>query len=278
VPLYPLRSSWPRISGVHVLAWPGGEVGGREGRSVTFTEIGRPALSGTSRATTCRCKGRFLVEPTTGAIIESTVWRTHECFASIVVPPPGSKTTVTPSGHSVPECSTPGSPSRRWPSASTRPTCTVSFLRGVAQHREGLGPFFWSQARLARRHQVWRCSMKHGLCASGASCLPFFSSAHRRSPRRRRDSSRTLRAVQRDVLPANLAHYRYDLQVGPGEYDRIRVHRVVKEQSPGKPGKLATPSCSSGPADILRHALHRAAHLEDRPGALDCGVSRQAGP
>ena len=52
-------------------------------------------------------------------------------------------------------------------------------------------------------------------------------------------STPRLRAVQRNILPANLAHYRYDLQVGPGDHDMIRVHRIVKEQSPGKPGKLA---------------------------------------
>ena len=81
--------------------------------------------------------------------------------------------------------------------------------------------------------------MKHGLCASGALMLAVLLVGAPSIAAPAQGFKPTLRAVQRDVLPANLAHYRYDLQVGPGEYDRIRVHRVVKEQSPGKPGKLA---------------------------------------
>ena len=39
----------------------------------------------------------------------------------------------------------------------------------------------------------------------------------------------------REMLTSDVAHYTFLVQVGPGEYDRILVHRVVKEDSPYRP-------------------------------------------
>jgi len=36
----------------------------------------------------------------------------------------------------------------------------------------------------------------------------------------------------REVLIGNIAHYEFLVQVGPGEFDRIKLHRVVKERRP----------------------------------------------
>jgi hypothetical protein len=62
------------------------EVDGVKVRAVAFTEVGRPALVWDLEGYDVPLQGRFLVEPTTGAIIESTVSaELTTCFASIVV-------------------------------------------------------------------------------------------------------------------------------------------------------------------------------------------------
>ncbi len=43
----------------------------------------------------------------------------------------------------------------------------------------------------------------------------------------------------REVLFGNVAHYRYRLRVGSGEHDVITVHRVVREDRPGRPSRAA---------------------------------------
>ncbi|MBZ5621412.1 MAG: hypothetical protein LAQ69_22210 [Acidobacteriia bacterium] len=43
------------------------------------------------------------------------------------------------------------------------------------------------------------------------------------------------REVQRTVLPGNISHYTFDIRVGPGQFDMIRLHRVLKEPTPGHP-------------------------------------------
>ena len=43
-----------------------------------------------------------------------------------------------------------------------------------------------------------------------------------------------VRNVQRTVLQDNISHYRYDIRVGSGQFDVIRLHRVVKELTPGQ--------------------------------------------
>ena len=39
----------------------------------------------------------------------------------------------------------------------------------------------------------------------------------------------------REMLAGDVAHYTFLLQIGPGEFDRIKVHRVVKERRPFQP-------------------------------------------
>lgn len=43
---------------------------------------------------------------------------------------------------------------------------------------------------------------------------------------------------QRQVLVDNIAYYQFVVSVGPGQYDKIRIHRVVKERAPYQPLNL----------------------------------------
>lgn len=47
------------------------------------------------------------------------------------------------------------------------------------------------------------------------------------------------RAPEREWLFDDVAHYSYRVQVGPGTYDAITVHRVVREQAPWRPARAA---------------------------------------
>jgi hypothetical protein len=87
VPLYPLKILLPEHLSRFVFSLgQAAEVDGVKVRSVTFTEVGRPALVRDLEGNDVPLRGRFLVEPTTGAIIESTVSaELTTCFASIVV-------------------------------------------------------------------------------------------------------------------------------------------------------------------------------------------------
>jgi hypothetical protein len=87
VPLYPLKILLPENLGRFVFSLgQAAEVDGVKARSVTFTEVGRPALVWDLEGYDVPLQGRFLVEPTTGAIIESTVSaRLATYSASIVV-------------------------------------------------------------------------------------------------------------------------------------------------------------------------------------------------
>lgn len=50
------------------------------------------------------------------------------------------------------------------------------------------------------------------------------------------DNARSeIMGVQRTVLQEDIVHYTFDLDLGPEEFDTIRLHRVVKERSPGQP-------------------------------------------
>jgi hypothetical protein len=46
-------------------------------------------------------------------------------------------------------------------------------------------------------------------------------------------------AFQRQIVSGNIVHYSCQVRVGPGQYDVIGVHRVVKERLPGVPVKTA---------------------------------------
>jgi pimeloyl-ACP methyl ester carboxylesterase len=39
----------------------------------------------------------------------------------------------------------------------------------------------------------------------------------------------------RTQLEEGIAHYRYDVAMGPGKYDVVRIHRIVREKRPNKP-------------------------------------------
>jgi len=41
--------------------------------------------------------------------------------------------------------------------------------------------------------------------------------------------------VDRTVLHGDIVHYRFDVKVGPGQFDAIRLHRVVRERHPYQP-------------------------------------------
>jgi hypothetical protein len=41
--------------------------------------------------------------------------------------------------------------------------------------------------------------------------------------------------ADRTVLGEDVVHYRYDVRVGPGKFDMIRLHRIVRERSPYRP-------------------------------------------
>ncbi|WP_171817908.1 hypothetical protein [Pyxidicoccus fallax] len=45
------------------------------------------------------------------------------------------------------------------------------------------------------------------------------------------------RFTEREPLPGGLAHYRMPVRVGLGEHDVVTVHRVVRENAPGRPAR-----------------------------------------
>jgi hypothetical protein len=49
----------------------------------------------------------------------------------------------------------------------------------------------------------------------------------------------TIQRVERQVLVDNIAHYQFVVTVGPGQYDKIRIHRIVKERHPYQPAYLS---------------------------------------
>ena len=74
VPLFPLRILLPANRGRFVFSLgPTADVGGVTVRSVAFTEVGRPALVADLEGRDVPLTGRFLAEPATGAILESTI-------------------------------------------------------------------------------------------------------------------------------------------------------------------------------------------------------------
>lgn len=49
----------------------------------------------------------------------------------------------------------------------------------------------------------------------------------------------TIQRVERQMLVDDIAHYQFVVTVGPGQYDKIRIHRLVKETRPYQPEHLA---------------------------------------
>ena len=48
---------------------------------------------------------------------------------------------------------------------------------------------------------------------------------------------KAFRQAERVLVYGNVVHYKFDVVVGPGEFDSIRLHRVVKETGPYRPVK-----------------------------------------
>ncbi len=49
----------------------------------------------------------------------------------------------------------------------------------------------------------------------------------------------TIQRAERQVLVDNIAYYQFVVSVGPGQFDKIRIHRVVKERAPYQPLQLS---------------------------------------
>ncbi len=49
----------------------------------------------------------------------------------------------------------------------------------------------------------------------------------------------TIQRVERQMLVDDIAHYQFVVKVGPGQYDKIRIHRVVRESHPFQPEHLS---------------------------------------
>jgi hypothetical protein len=45
----------------------------------------------------------------------------------------------------------------------------------------------------------------------------------------------TILHSDRTELGDGITHYRYDVAMGPGKYDVVRIHRIVREKRPNKP-------------------------------------------
>lgn len=50
----------------------------------------------------------------------------------------------------------------------------------------------------------------------------------------------TITNMQRTVLHGDIVHYIFDVSVGSGQFDRIRLHRVVREKNPYQPIRTVT--------------------------------------
>jgi hypothetical protein len=48
----------------------------------------------------------------------------------------------------------------------------------------------------------------------------------------------TIQRAERQVLVNDIAYYQFVVVVGPGRYDKIRIHRVVREVHPNQPARL----------------------------------------
>lgn len=68
------------------------------------------------------------------------------------------------------------------------------------------------------------------LVVCGALTLPAQANAGGAAP-----ASLQILDSDRTELGDGLAHYRYDVAVGPGKYDKVRIHRIVREERPNKP-------------------------------------------
>lgn len=108
-----------------------------------------------------------------------------------------------------------------------------------------------------KTHMRWMgrvvCVLALALCASAQSggVLPGLDKAL---------PNVSIQHVDRTVLGEDVVHYRFDVVVGPGKYDRIRLHRIVREKHPWQPihtvtGVLLLPGNSNSVEMIFMEPL-----------------------
>jgi hypothetical protein len=68
------------------------------------------------------------------------------------------------------------------------------------------------------------------LALSAALALPVQANAGEPGP-----AQFKIMHADRTELGDDIAHYRYDVAMGPGKYDGVRIHRIVREKLPNKP-------------------------------------------
>jgi hypothetical protein len=73
------------------------------------------------------------------------------------------------------------------------------------------------------------CVLALALSASAQSSSGVFPGLDKALP------NVSIRHMDRTVLGEDVVHYRFDVVVGPGKFDVIRLHRIVREKSPYQP-------------------------------------------
>jgi len=73
------------------------------------------------------------------------------------------------------------------------------------------------------------CVLALALSASAQSSSGVFPGLDKALP------NVSIRHMDRTVLGEDVVHYRFDVVVGPGRFDVIRLHRIVREKSPYQP-------------------------------------------
>lgn len=83
----------------------------------------------------------------------------------------------------------------------------------------------------------------------------------------RRDALRRLQA-SREQFPNGIAHYHIDVRVGRGEYDVVRLHRVVRERKPHRPVRTDSAVFMAHGANLNFESIFLRAGAVD-PGSAD---------
>lgn len=83
--------------------------------------------------------------------------------------------------------------------------------------------------RFAHWFAVFVCIAAIALSASAQSSSGVFAGLDKSLP------NVSIRHMDRTVLGEDVVHYRFDVVVGPGRFDAIRVHRIVREKQPYQP-------------------------------------------
>ena len=70
---------------------------------------------------------------------------------------------------------------------------------------------------------------------------------------------------QREALGGDVAHYTWDVRLGPGPHDVIRLHRVVREDRPNEPAKLVQAVMFFPGAPTYFNGLYLTPRISDVP-------------